>query len=270
MLIGMPKRGQPPNMTRMKSPPAVKSTDHIICVVRNLLPRSVSSAVLGACLLFFVCAATSPGNSSPDSSSLHPVDNLPPVTVEYSARDKATIYSASSGDCSIKWIAYTAGPNQGIIKHSPRCAAPLEMQLPLLTKICAAIFSSDKNAEAFRTLFWGGLEPELKPTSRELQLRLALAAYQSPGWDVKKGTPRKGDINGFIKILANEGPIYPELKELFRRFHRQITLASVEKVRVLEADKLPFYAQLKQKGVTAVDRLPFDCMAWFSISALSQ
>jgi hypothetical protein len=43
----------------------------------------------------------------------------------------------------------------------------------------------------------------------------------------------------------------------------------VEKVRVLEAGKLPFYDQLKQKGVAATDRLPFDCMAWFSLSALS-
>jgi hypothetical protein len=44
----------------------------------------------------------------------------------------------------------------------------------------------------------------------------------------------------------------------------------VEKVRVLEAEKLPFYARLKQKGVTPADRLPFDSMAWFSISPLSQ
>ena len=133
-----------------------------------------------------------------------------------------------------------------------------------------AFFGHDKNAQAFRTLFWGGLEAERKPASQELPLRLALAAYQSPGWDVKKGKPKNGDINGFIKNLADREPIYPELKELFRRFDRHITLASVEKVRVLEAEKLPFYGQLKQKGVTAADRLPFDCMAWFSISALSQ
>jgi len=133
-----------------------------------------------------------------------------------------------------------------------------------------AFFGHDKNAQAFRTLFWGGLEAERKPASQELPLRLALAAYQSPGWDVKKGKPKNGDINGFIKNLADREPIYPELKELFRRFDRHITLASVEKVRVLEVEKLPFYGQLKQKGVTAADRLPFDCMAWFSISALSQ
>ena len=196
-------------------------------------------------------------------------DDRSTVTIEYSAPDQATIYTAFSGDCSVKWIAYNTGPNQGVIKHSSKCAAPLAQQLSLLTKICSAVFGSDKKAQAFRTLFWGGLEAEIKPASQELQLRLALAAYQSPGWDVKQGNPKKGDINGFIKDLANKDPIYPELNELFRRFHRHITLATVEKVRVLEAEKLPFYAQLKQKGVMAADRLPFDCMAWFSISTLS-
>jgi hypothetical protein len=143
------------------------------------------------------------------------------------------------------------------------------LQVSLLTKICTALFSHDKDAGAFRTLFWGGLAAERKPASQELPLRLALAAYRSPGWDVRKGKPRNRDINGFIKELANGVPIYPELQELFRPFNRQITLATVEKVRVLEAEKLPFYSRLEQQGVKATDRLPFDCMAWFSLSPLS-
>ena len=253
-----------------EGPPTVKPPDPSINVLHKISRRPVSSAILSACIFPLVCSAVAVGIAGQNLSSPHSADDIPPVTVEYSALDQATIYSASSGDCSVKWIAYSAGPNQGVVKHSPRCAAPLALQLSLLTKICTAFFGHDKNAQAFRTLFWGGLEAERKPASQELPLRLALAAYQSPGWDVKKGKPKNGDINGFIKNLADKEPIYPELKELFRRFHRHITLASVEKVRVLEAEKLPFYGQLKQKGVTAADRLPFDCMVWFSISALSQ
>jgi hypothetical protein len=205
------------------------------------------------------------GLPSPD-----PASDMSSVTIEFSALDRATIYTASSGDCSITWIAYHAGPNQGVIKHSPRCAAPMALQVSLLTKICTAFFDHDKDARAFRTLFWGGLEAERKPASHELQFRLALAAYRSPGWDTEKGQPKNGDINGFVKNLANSEPIYPDLQVLFRRFDRHITLAVVEKVRVLEAGKLPFYSQLKQHGVRATDKLPFDCMAWFSFSALSQ
>jgi hypothetical protein len=248
----------------------VKSPDPSINILHKTGRRPVSSAILSACIITLVCSTAAVAIAGRNLSSRHPADNTPPATVEYSALDQATIYSASSGDCSIRWIAYNAGPNQGVVKHSPRCAAPLALQFSLLTKICTALFGHDKDARTFRTLFWGGLEAERKPASRELSLRLALAAYQSPGWDVKRGMPKNGDNNGFIKNLADREPIYPELKELFRRFHRHITLASVEKVRVLEAEKLPFYGQLKQKGVTAADRLPFDCMAWFSISVLSQ
>jgi hypothetical protein len=91
---------------------------------------------------------------------LDSADDNSPVTVEYNTRDQATIYTASRSDCSITWIAYNAGPNQGVIKHSPRCAAPLAQQIPLLMKISTELFGHDKNAGAFRTLLWGGFEAE--------------------------------------------------------------------------------------------------------------
>ena len=164
----------------------------------------------------------------------------------------------------IQWIARNAEP--GVIKHRSQCAAPLAQQLPLLTKICAEFFSSDKNTRAFRTLFWGTLEPDQESASREMSLRLALAAYKSPGWDRKRGKPKDGDLNGFVKDLANREMIYPELKELFGRFQRIIQFSSAEKVRVLEAGKLPFYGQLKERGIKTSDKLPFDCLTWFSIA----
>lgn len=241
----------------------MRRKDHSTSLLFIIFRCAVSSAIL------LVCSTAAVGFGGQDISSPDHVDDKSPVTIEYSVRDRATIYTASSGDCSITWIAYNAGPNQGVIKHSPRCAAPMTMQVSLLTKICTAFFGNDKDARSFRTLFWGGLEAERKPASQELPLRLALAAYRSPGWDVRKGQPKNGDINGFVKKLANGEPIYPELQELFQPFDIHITLAVVEKVRVLEAGKLPFYSQLKQQGVKETDRLPFDCMAWFSLSALS-
>jgi hypothetical protein len=99
-----------------------------------------------------------------------------------------------------------------------------------------------------------------------MPLRLALAAYRSPQWDVRRGRPLSGDLNRFVKDLANREPIYPELRALFVRFHRSISIASVEKVRVLKAENLPFYGELKKQGVQAADKLPFDCMVWFSLS----
>jgi hypothetical protein len=192
--------------------------------------------------------------------------NAAAVVIEHSAQWNATIYKISSKDCTIEWIARNS--EIGVIKHSAECTLPLAEQIPLLEKICAEFFSKDKNAQAFRTLYWGRLEPDTPNGSRELSLRLALAAYKSPGWDTKKGKPKNGDINGFVKDLANKEMIYPELKKLFERFHKSIKFSCAEKVLVLKTDKLPFYEQLKQQGVKAADKLPFDCMTWFSVEAV--
>ena len=190
------------------------------------------------------------------------------VTIENSSQWNATIYKISSGDCTIEWIARNS--EIGVIKHSAECTLPLTEQIPLLEKICAELFSKDKNAQAFRTLYWGRLEPDTPNSSRELSLRLALAAYKSPGWDAKKGKPKNGDINGFVKDLANKEMIYPELKRLFERFNKSIKFSCAEKVLIQKAEKLPFFDQLKKKGIKATDKLPFDCMTWFSVSAVSQ
>jgi hypothetical protein len=188
------------------------------------------------------------------------------AVVETSSNSDATIYSIADGDCTIKWIVYTTELNMGVVKHAARCQATLTRQLPLLSRILEVFLSKDRNAPSFHTLFWGGMVPDTGPASLELPLRLALAAHRSRGWNSKRGRPVRGDLNGFVKVLANQGPIYPELITLFERFHRSISIASVEKVRVLEAKNLPFYDQLKKQGVRATDKLPFDCMVWFFVT----
>jgi hypothetical protein len=209
--------------------------------------------------------------SSPlDSTGLHVLPQcfaaaVSSVTIEHDSQWNATIYKISSRDCTIEWVARNTEP--GVIKYTAECAAPLAEQVPLLEKICGEFLSKDKNAQAFRTLFWGRLEPDNQNGSRELSLRLALAAHKSPGWDARRGKPKNGDINGFVKDIANREMIYPELKELFARLHKNITFSCAEKVLVQKAEKLPFFDRLKQQGVKAADKLPFDCMTWFSIAA---
>jgi hypothetical protein len=205
-----------------------------------------------------------------DSTGLHVLSQcfaeaVSSVTIEQSSQWNATIYNISSGDCTIQWIARNS--EIGVIKHWSQCRLSLAEQLPLLEKICGEFFSKDRNAQAFRTLFWGRLAPdETRPGLQEMSLRLALAAHKSPGWDVKRGKPKNGDINGFVKDLANRESLYPELKELFERFHKSIKFSCAEKVLVQKAKDLPFFDQLKQQGVKAADKLPFDCMTWFSVS----
>lgn len=190
------------------------------------------------------------------------------VTIEHQtfggATPYTTTYRTAHGDCSIAWIAFNNEP--GVVKYQTDCPTPLAEQLPVLRSLCSTFLSQDPNAAVFRTLFWGRLAPDSMTVSREMSLRLASAAFSSPGWDKVRGRPIQGDINRFARDLATRARIYPELSELFAGFHRSVTLSHVEKVLVLKAGQLPFFPQLAKLGVKAGDRLPFDCMAWFSVS----
>ena len=220
--------------------------------------------ILSAGLVLLLPATSSGDGTGPVAPALLPEGEAAGVVVEHRTEEQATIYSISSGDCKIEWIARRS--EIGVVKHRSLCAAPLAVQLPLLAQVCTEFFQRDEHAQAFRTLFWGRLEPEVRNGSREMSLRLALAAHKSPGWDAKRGKPRSGDVNGFVKDLANRDLIYSELKTLFEPFHRTIAFSCAEKVLVQKAEELPFFDLLKQEGVKASDRLPFDCMTWFSIS----
>ena len=179
----------------------------------------------------------------------------------------ATRYQAALDDCSITWIAYDTELDRGVVKHQASCPAPLAEQLPLMKNICASFLGNDRNAPAFRLLFWGTLFPDNKAGSWEMSFRLAVAAFHSSEWDTSRGKPSHGDLNRFTKELANRALIYPELKELFAGFNRAVILSHVEKVLVLPAAQLPYFPQLERLGIKAADRLPFDCMAWFAITA---
>ena len=221
--------------------------------------------VSGVCLDFFFNSTVLGDNAGLHALTQISDQNPSAVTVRYDDLSKETIYSISSENCAIDWISRNT--EIGVVIHRDRCTIPLSEQIPLLKRIYTDFLKKDKNASAFRTLYWGRLTPDgSKPVSQELSLRLSVAAYKSPGWDAVRGKPKKGDINGFVKDLANRQMIYPELKELFEEFHKRITFSGAEKVLVSPAGKLPFFDQLKPYGIKASDRLPFDCMAWFSVS----
>jgi hypothetical protein len=219
--------------------------------------------LLGA--LFF-CAAFSPCIAAGPATPAAPAGiNPPAVMVERSASDNATTYSIAQQGCRIEWIARNA--EVGVIKLWSECSLPLLKQMPLIEMIYAEFLRTDSNARSLRMLFLGEINPDATTGARDMSTRLALAAHKSSGWDARRGDAKNGDENGFVKDIANREMIYPELKELFGRFHQNIQVAFVEKVLVQRADQLPFYDLLKAQGVQAAEKLPFDCMTWFTITA---
>jgi hypothetical protein len=132
-------------------------------------------------------------------------------------------------------------------------------QAPLLSLLVAAV-SQAPEYQSFHGLHWGKVED-----TPDLSMRLALAAHRSPEWDAKKGRPRSQPLYGYVVKLANQEQIYSELLQAFREHDRSIRVSHIEKVRVLPAAELPFWRRLEREGVKPTDRLPFDCMLWFSI-----
>jgi hypothetical protein len=95
--------------------------------------------------------------------------------------------------------------------------------------------------------------------------RLVLAAARPAEWNAAKGARRSGDVNGWVRKPANEAPVYEELRPVFSPSGRDIKLSSVEKVLVQPAGRPEFFEKLREGGVRASDRVPFDCQAWFPV-----
>jgi hypothetical protein len=203
-----------------------------------------------------------------DSRLISSLEDGNKVVVQFDPYYMQTTYRITSGACQINWIVHKSDLNKGVVQHRSKCTLPLSKQLPLLSQILAEILKDTENARSFHTLFWGRLMPDVRNANSEMSFRLALAASRTSLWDAKRGKPKAGHTNTFVMNLANKSNIYSELKRLFDNFDRKLELASVEKVLIMEAGTLPFFDQLKKHGVIVTDKLPFDCLTWFSVSTI--
>jgi hypothetical protein len=186
------------------------------------------------------------------------------IVVERDPELQETTFAISAGDCRISWTVYGSEENRGVIRQRSDCGLTLGEQARLIGKLFRKVMEPGTDAAGFRTLSWGRLYPD-GARDATLSVRLALAAKRSADWNPITGVPRGGDINGWVRKLANEAMIYEELHSIFQESGLDIRLATVEKVLVQRARLLPFFQQLREAGVQPEDRLPFDCQAWFSV-----
>ena len=222
--------------------------------------RVRAGMMLGLAVLLWI--VTDIARRHPESCCLAEEESA--VMVVRDTQLNETIYRSTMSGCVVEWCVRDAEP--AVVRQHTRCLTPLEEQLPLMFAVGNAFFRQAPNAQALQTLFWGRLAPDgTREGAQEMSFRLALAAFQSPGWDRSHGRPHGGDINGFVRLLADEAMIYPELKALFARFGRDLTLSAVEKVLVMRADRLPYFDRLQPYGVRPFDKLPFDGLTWFVV-----
>jgi hypothetical protein len=186
------------------------------------------------------------------------------VLVESDPGHQQSKYSIAKGTCRIHWVVFTGGINQGVVLHRPDCTLPLPEQIPLISQVMGKVLENASSAGMIRTLYWGRLYPDGRPDP-VLAMRLAVAAKRSALWDAARGLPKTGNLNTFIRKLANEASIYAELREAFRKAGLDLQVVSVEKVLVVRARALPFSERLPKSEIQPADRLPYDCMTWLSI-----
>jgi hypothetical protein len=132
-------------------------------------------------------------------------------------------------------------------------------QLPLQSKVLARVAADESE---LRTLFWGGLGKWA-----EWSERLALAAGRSPSWDAKAGRPKAGQgLDAFVLSLMSQTDIFSEFEQVLADLHLRVRVSGVEKVSVTRAGSLPFFsAHLAPAGISTSDKVPFDCLIWFSV-----
>ena len=229
--------------------------------------RLISLICLPVIFLFLLPLYFSVARANNHSADIAGQESSPASGSEFvyvSSNDYATTFTIRRGHCSINWIVRKTEAD--VIKHSAVCDMPLSSQIPLLVQLGRSFFSRRVNTSPAQKLFWGTLENNDTSSENEMSFRLALAAAKTPAWNAKMGKPQKDELYSFVKDLANREMIYPELKDVFTHLDKNITLCAIEKVRVMEAQKLPIYEKLKNHGVQPKDKLPFDFMAWFSVS----
>ncbi|HBD07858.1 MAG TPA: hypothetical protein DCZ69_06315 [Syntrophobacteraceae bacterium] len=134
----------------------------------------------------------------------------------------------------------------------------------MMAALLERVLADHPEPEGFRDLSWGRIAPDFMGCT-DMSLRLALAASESSSWDKRRGKPTKGHANQFVALIAEQQQIYSEIADLFIRHGRRLSVASVEKVLIAEANTLPCYSAMKTHGVRHDDKLPFDCQLWFAV-----
>ena len=202
-----------------------------------------------ACLLLFHLAIASAQVAASDVQ----------VTDLRARRGEVEYEIRSGADCRIRWVVSRTGINAGIAQLRSDCRLTMSEQLPLQSKVLARVAADEPG---LRTLFWGGLGKWA-----EWSERLALAAARSAAWDVKTGKSNAGKgMDAFVLSLMSQAGIFSEFEQVLADLHLRIKVSGVEKVSVTAAGNLPFFSgDLAPAGVSASDKVPFDCLIWFSV-----
>jgi len=166
----------------------------------------------------------------------------PKIIILHDRDAKETVYALE--DNSLSLTTYDTEGKEYILRLRSTSKLPLKEQVAILSNMLKKL----PKERRFRAFSIGRLIDGFG-ADRSLSERLMLAASKSSLWEQAKGDPRIGSENKFVKEIANQAQIYPELKEMFAKHGYDIQVSTVEKVLINPHTKLPY-----------------DCIIWFSLS----
>jgi hypothetical protein len=144
----------------------------------------------------------------------------------------------------------------GLVYQS-NCSLPPSQLLPLISKLLD-IVTKKVDLDMVGSVFWGSIY------NSEFSSRLAIAALRSPEWDRKKGQPKSLPLHSFIERLMIEERVFGDVIDIFAQHGVYLDVLSVEKVGILEVKETNLFEKLNMIGVDSNDKLPIDCLVWFS------
>ena len=173
-----------------------------------------------------------------------------------------TVFRVSEGKaCSLSWTLAQTGPNRAVAQLRSDCVLPLERVLSMSDQILDTIEKTEpERFRALDTLFVGGLS-----SLPEMRSRLVLLTSGSGEWDPARGKPRSGGMDALVHKYAQRSGFLKGWEEIFLRHGVRIEVAGVEDVRIEKAGSLPFFDELRRKGIAANDRVPSTSLLWIRL-----
>ncbi len=98
-----------------------------------------------------------------------------------------------------------------------------------------------------------------------LSARLAVAAARDAGWDVRRGRPREGSDNAFVMRVLDRERLLGDVASVLAGWGVAVRSSSVEKVLVAPAGTLGIAGALREAGIEAEARVPFDAQLWLRV-----
>ena len=154
-------------------------------------------------------------------------------------------YSVRRDSCEVTWEYLK---RDHVLKHGSTCRS-LGMQVSMIGELLGEFRKDGQRLDSLAGV-------EVIPAEAGISLRMALAVHRSMGGCLRT-TPHDS-----LEKAFNDADLLKELREPFETAGVRLKVGGIEKVSMMQANRLPFWDELDRQGVKPDELLPYDCWLW--------